>query len=357
MKRYTILLLIPMSVLLMGMDACSTAAADMGTSDERWFFGDESDAASLDELSADCAPVDRIYCGAQLLGDTSDWNSGTTSTMSSYPVSVGNYSGPEISWVYYAERSGWVTWRLIDAEPTVVNHDVFVLSGAMGSCLADGALVRGFNEVHFEAQAGESYFLVIDGYNGDAGSYEAALDCESEPGMSPPPPASPPSPGGDSCTELVGMWEDDEIEILARCNVVLEPSLPDAGWFSDSQPSAAVEQADLCLARGTWDYDHRDYFTLSGRFFFRGEYGSSERLFAEHFWSGERDDEHGLETSSSIDLRSQRTSAAIIEETGDWVTEAVLDKYSARLHVRMGFDPLLGGFELHHQFLLQCRAQ
>jgi len=356
MKRCTIVLLIPMSVLLMGMDACSTASADMDTSDERWFFGDESDVSSLDELSADCAPVERIYCGAQLQGDTSDWNSGTTSTMSSYPVSVGNYSGPELSWVYYAERSGWVTWRLIDAEPTMVNHDVFVLSGAMGSCLADGALVRGFNEVRFEARAGESYFLVIDGYNGDAGSFEAALDCESEPETPTPPPAAAPSPDGDSCAELVGMWEDDDIEILARCNVVLEPSLPDAGWFSDTHPSAAVEQTDLCLARGTWEYDQRDYFTLSGRFFFRGEYGSSERLFAEHFWSGEQGDERGLETSSSIDLRSQRTNAAFIEETGDWVTEAVLDKYSARLHVRMGFDPLLGGFELHHQFLLQCRT-
>jgi hypothetical protein len=356
MKHYSTLLLVPMSVLLMGMDACSTASADMGNTSDRWFFDSEPGAADLSEMSGDCAPVEQNYCGTQLQGDTSDYNSGTTSTMSSYPVSVGNYSGPELSWLYYAERSGWVTWQLIDAEPTAVNHDVFVLSGTMGSCLADGALARGFNEISFEARAGESYFLVIDGYNGDAGRFEAALDCESEVEAPAPPPSPAPSLGGDSCADLVGMWEDDEIELLARCSVVLEPSLPDSGWFSDSQPIAAVEQADLCLAHGSWGYDQRNYFTLSGRFFFRGEYGSSERLFAEHFWSGEQGDEHGLETNSSIDLRSQRTNAAIIEETGDWVTEAVLDKYSARLHVRMGFDPLLGGFELHHQFLLQCRA-
>ena len=353
--RYTTLILIPMSVLLMGMDACSTASADMTTGDDRWFFGDETDAESLDELSADCAPVDRLYCGAQVLGDTSDWNSGATSTIDSYPVSVGNYSGPEMSWVYTAEHSGWVTWRLIGAEPTELNHDVFVLSGTMGSCLADGALVRGFNEVSFEARAGETYFLVIDGYNGDAGHFEADLHCESEPALPPEPPPSAPSPGEDSCAELTGMWAGDEVDILARCNQVVEPSLPDAGWFSDSHPTAAVEQADLCLARGTWGYNQRDYFTLSGRFFFRGEYGSSERLLTQHFWSGEQDDEYGLETSSSIDLRSQQINAAFIEESGHWVTEAALDKHSAQLHVRIGFDPFLGSFELHHQFLVQCR--
>jgi len=364
MKLHPLLLLVPLSVFLMGVDACSVASADMGNSnDSAWLFGSsggeggDSGSPSLSSLAGDCVPVARLSCGARITGDTSDYNSGTTSAMSGYPVSVGNYSGPEIAWVYHAEASGEVTWRLIDAEPTWVNHDVFVLSGAMSSCLADGALARGFNEVTFDAQAGEDYFLVIDGYDGDQGRFEAELECEND-WAQPPAPPSYPTPdapiAGNSCQGIDGLWDTDSIEPIARCKSVLQPSIPDLGWFSDSDPSMSVPQADLCLARSTWGYNNHPYYVLSGTIYAQGGYSSGERIFYETFWAGQDGGDYGLEDSNSIDLRSDQPSAAIIEANGRWVTEAVFDKYADTLHVRQGFDPMFGGFELDYQFLTRC---
>jgi len=231
------------------------------------------------------------------------------------------------------------------------------LSGAMSSCLADGALARGFNEVTFDAQAGEDYFLVIDGYDGDQGRFEAELECEND-WAQPPAPPSYPTPdapiAGNSCQGIDGLWDTDSIEPIARCKSVLQPSIPDLGWFSDSDPSMSVPQADLCLARSTWGYNNHPYYVLSGTIYAQGGYSSGERIFYETFWAGQDGGDYGLEDSNSIDLRSDQPSAAIIEANGRWVTEAVFDKYADTLHVRQGFDPMFGGFELDYQFLTRC---
>jgi hypothetical protein len=152
------------------------------------------------------------------------------------------------------------------------------------------------------------------------------------------------------------MWDTDSMEIIARCKSVLEPSIPDLGWFSDSEPSMSVPQADLCLARSTWGYNEQPYYVLSGKIYAQGEYSGGERFLHQTFWAGEDDGEHGLENSSSIDLGSNQPSALIVEPNGDWTTEALFDKYAETLHLRQGFDPFFGGFELHYQFLARCAS-
>ena len=363
MRLQQLLLLVPLSMLLMGVDTCSDDASDMGSSDDSPAFGSSggsgADAlpASMSSMAGDCAPIKRLGCGDLVLGDTSNYNGGATSVINGYPVSVGNYSGPEVAWVYHAEVSGEVTFRLLNAEPTWVNHDLFVLSGAMGRCLADGALARGFNEVVFDARAGDDYFLVIDGYNGDQGRFEAELECENEASQPTDPPSypTPDTPiAGNSCDSIEGMWETDSLEIIARCKSILEPSIADAGWFSSTEPAMSVPQADLCLARGTWDYNDHPYYVLSGKIFAQGGYSSTERILHQSFWAGVDGPEHGLENNSSIDLRSDKPGALIIEPNGDWITEALFDKYADTLHVRQGFDPMFGGFDLHYQFMARC---
>lgn len=144
--------------------------------------GSESseDPVGSPPVSGECLPIGSISCGELVWGDTSDLNSGTTSVIDGYSNTVGNYSGPETAWSYHAETSGEVTWSLVDPRPMLVDHDLFVLSGAQGSCEADAVLARGFNSVAFDAVAGEDYFLVIDGYDGAQGAFEAELSCDHE---------------------------------------------------------------------------------------------------------------------------------------------------------------------------------
>ena len=145
--------------------------------DELPSFEVESDPHEALPGANDCAPVATLACGSQVEGDTSDPNSGYTDVIDGYPVTIGNYSGPEVAYAFRPLEDGEVHWSLVDPDPTIVNFDLFVLDGSSGSCLATQAVTRGFNDVRFDAVAGRNYFLVLDGYDGDVGAFEARVDC------------------------------------------------------------------------------------------------------------------------------------------------------------------------------------
>jgi hypothetical protein len=123
-----------------------------------------------------CVPVAELACGSHASGDTSDFNSGTTNELDSYPIAVGNYDAREIAYSFVAPHSGAVSFQLVDAVPTDLDHDIFLLWGGIG-CTAEAALERGHNSLSFLAEAGERYYLVVDGFNGDEGAYEVAVEC------------------------------------------------------------------------------------------------------------------------------------------------------------------------------------
>lgn len=134
--------------------------------------------AGGDAGPAECAPVQALSCGDVVQGDTSDWDAGATAELDGYPNAVGNYDAPEIAYTFVAQTTGEVTFALVDPTPTEIDHDLFVLEGGDG-CRAASAIERGFNAVTFEATAGATYYLVVDGFAGDAGAFEAELSCAS----------------------------------------------------------------------------------------------------------------------------------------------------------------------------------
>jgi len=134
-----------------------------------------------------CAPAAELACGSHGVGDTSNFNSGATNELDSYPIAVGNYEAREIAYSFVAPHDGAVSFQFIDAVPTVVDHDLFLLSGDIG-CTAAAALERGFNSLSFMAQAAETYYLVVDGYNGDEGAFQVAVECGASSGSSDPAP-------------------------------------------------------------------------------------------------------------------------------------------------------------------------
>ena len=123
-----------------------------------------------------CASAQDITCGSTIYGDTA-MDSMVASEMDAYPCAVGNYDAPELvyRWVAQATASP-VEFRLLGAEPTVLNHDLFVLGGGDG-CSAESCVAFGFNSVQFDPVPGQTYFLAVDGFDDNAGAFGVELDC------------------------------------------------------------------------------------------------------------------------------------------------------------------------------------
>lgn len=124
-----------------------------------------------------CNPVGRVKCSEPFDGDTSN-DPFATSALNGYSVAVGNYNAPELAWTFVAPYSGPVEVALVDPVPTEVNHDLFILDGGAGVCTAGEAIAFGFNSVEFEAQEGHTYYFVVDGFDQDAGAFEAVVNCD-----------------------------------------------------------------------------------------------------------------------------------------------------------------------------------
>ena len=149
--------------------------------DDDWDgFVDCDDSDCLGSLECqpsggECMATELINCGDSLSGDTS-LDPDASNGLDGYACNVGDYSGPEAIFLWLADVSGPVEFRLVDPEPTLVNHDLIVMDGTTG-CATSSCVAQNFNAASFEAVQGQLYYLVVDGYAGDEGPYTVTLDC------------------------------------------------------------------------------------------------------------------------------------------------------------------------------------
>ncbi len=152
--------------------------ADLAAGNVPWPFG----------VPIPCAQ-EEISCGDIIEDDTE--TGPYQPQLNGYSCNVGNYDAPEAIFKYVAKASGPTTWSLIDPTPTDVNHDVIVVDGAWrlvtGECAEWGS-----NSVEFDAVEGKTYYLIVDGFDEDAGPFGAQLECLS------PDTAGDDDPLGDS---------------------------------------------------------------------------------------------------------------------------------------------------------------
>jgi hypothetical protein len=97
--------------------------------------------------------------------------------MGAYPINVGNYDAAELVYTWTAGTSSPVEFKLIDPTPTELNHDMIILDGSAGQCVNTSAVAWGFNTLEFTPVAGNTYHVVVDGYDGDVGAFQLELDC------------------------------------------------------------------------------------------------------------------------------------------------------------------------------------
>ncbi len=120
-----------------------------------------------------CSPLGQMTCGSNIVSET---HTGTQD-MSAYSCTSWNESGPEMTYEFTPVESGPVTASITEME-SGQDLDVFVLED---SCDASSCLAFGNIDANFEAQAGVTYYLVVDGYAGAAGTFTLELDCGEEP--------------------------------------------------------------------------------------------------------------------------------------------------------------------------------
>lgn len=149
---------------------------DPGDDDDDDDGGDGGGSDPPEATVGECTPAATIACGQSILGDTSTDPAATTA-MGAYPINVGNYDAPELVYTWTATQSSEVEFGFVSARPTQVNHDIIVIESTGNSCNSADAVEWGFNAVTFEPTAGTTYQIVVDGYDGDMGAFELALDC------------------------------------------------------------------------------------------------------------------------------------------------------------------------------------
>ncbi len=122
-----------------------------------------------------CNPSGTISCGQTVSGDTS--GDEASASMGAYPINVGNYDAPEIVYTWTASGGNPVEFKFVDPTPTELNHDIIILDGTAGQCMNTSAVAWGFNTLEFTPTGGNTYYVVVDGYDGDAGAFQLELDC------------------------------------------------------------------------------------------------------------------------------------------------------------------------------------
>jgi len=135
------------------------------TANTQW---DEWLHAFYDVVCLDCSSAVTADCGGSYGDDTT----GSPSNVDYYGCGGWYESGPEDVYVITTSSTGYIRASFSDMEPGV-DLDVFILSDCNeGACEAYGN-----NEAIYADAPPGTYYIVVDGYYGDAGSYMLDIAC------------------------------------------------------------------------------------------------------------------------------------------------------------------------------------
>jgi hypothetical protein len=115
----------------------------------------------------DCLPQETLTCG-QVANGT---NAGAPALIDSYSCVGWDESGPEYVYAFSVPATSQVTLSL---GGLTADLDLFVLQGA---CQPAGCLAYGDQDLTFQAEAGEVYFVVVDGYAGAESPFTLTVAC------------------------------------------------------------------------------------------------------------------------------------------------------------------------------------
>ena len=127
-----------------------------------------------------CVPEWTLDCSNSSDSWANDWG-GSTDRIDSYDCNDWDYSGPEYTYEFTATQTGEVTVSLTGFDQDL---DLLLLEG--DSCAASTCIDYSDNynlddeSLTFDAVAGQTYRLVVDGYDGAVSEYTITVDCGSD---------------------------------------------------------------------------------------------------------------------------------------------------------------------------------
>ncbi|MEE2829254.1 MAG: hypothetical protein VX498_08700 [Myxococcota bacterium] len=148
---------------------------DVSGDDDDSMSGDDDDAS--DSSGGVCNAMLSISCGGTIAADTSA--SGSTNNIDGYACNTWDATGPEMAYSFAYPEGGIVSATLTDIE-TGQDLDLYVLEDLGSGCQSDSCVEYGDTEVSFDAAAGQTYYLVVDGFYGAAGSFVLDVACGQE---------------------------------------------------------------------------------------------------------------------------------------------------------------------------------
>jgi hypothetical protein len=120
-----------------------------------------------------CVPAWELACGGS---DTwATWYPGSTKQLKAYSCNGTDYGGREYAYAFHATATGNVTARLRGESS---NTALVVLKDAQGKCQSNTCIEFGSTEATFDAIAGTTYYLVVDGIKGAQGKYTLEVACQ-----------------------------------------------------------------------------------------------------------------------------------------------------------------------------------
>ena len=129
------------------------------------------------DCEAACVPADaasaQIACGS-----TDSWSvdgEGSHDFVEAYSCNSYQYAGPEYTYTLTVEQPHAVTLALTEEE---ADTDVMVIEEQGLGCNPASCIAYGLSAANFEAEPGVTYYVVIDGYQGDVGSYNLEVSCD-----------------------------------------------------------------------------------------------------------------------------------------------------------------------------------
>ncbi len=141
---------------------------------------DDSDCAGHASCPV-CTPVTTIACGDNLSGNTS----GGINSLEDWDIwCSGGYlsSGPEAYYVFTPTTSGSVDIQL-DINGSGNDLELLLVGELSGDCAPSGACLSisqttgNPESITFDATAGTTYYIIIDGWDGDAGAFDLSVTC------------------------------------------------------------------------------------------------------------------------------------------------------------------------------------
>jgi hypothetical protein len=156
---------------------CAAAGSEI-CNDERdndndtWIDCHDEDCAQ-DSNCQDCTSQGQISCGGSISGS----NAGRPNNITTYPVCDDSQpplqeTGGEVAYQFRSDQDVQVTAVLSDMTEDL---DIFALAA---SCSADTCVDKGDSQLWFPAEAGRTYYIVVDGYEGASGDFSLSVECQ-----------------------------------------------------------------------------------------------------------------------------------------------------------------------------------